>query len=254
MEEKDEIIISPKLIGEILKRNAVFIAVVVVLAVLGTFFYTNFFVTKQYTSTLSLYVETVDVQSDSPSAASASLTMQNYALKLVPTYIRMLDTNTFYTELSERLSEKYTPTQLSKMISFKSDENTEVFDVKVVSPSPTESKKIADTIAEVAPETISNLKTNAKLKVCDESQLPTKHSSPSVSRNVIIAFFASLIVSVGIAFIRHFMDKKIKYDDEMTQIFDIPVLAAIPSFDSYISQKGKESAQKSKEGSVKENG
>ena len=237
MEEKDEIIISPKLIGEILKRNAVFIAVVVVLAVLGTFFYTNFFVTKQYTSTLSLYVETVDVQSDSPSAASASLTMQNYALKLVPTYIRMLDTNTFYTELSERLSEKYTPTQLSKMISFKSDENTEVFDVKVV-----------------APETISNLKTNAKLKVCDEAQLPTKHSSPSVSRNVIIAFFASLIVSVGIAFIRHFMDKKIKYDDEMTQIFDIPVLAAIPSFDSYISQKGKESAQKSKEGSVKENG
>ena len=113
MEEKDEIIISPKMIAEILKRNAIFIAIVVVLAVLGTFFYTNFFITKQYTSTLSLYVETVDVQPDNPSAASASLSMQNYALKLVPTYIRMLDTNTFYSELSERLSEKYTCFQLS---------------------------------------------------------------------------------------------------------------------------------------------
>ena len=222
MEEKDEIIISPKMIAEILKRNAIFIAIVVVLAVLGTFFYTNFFITKQYTS-------------------------QNYALKLVPTYIRMLDTNTFYSELSERLSEKYTASQLSKMISFKSDENTEVFDVKVVTDSPTESKKIADTIAEVAPETISNLKSNAKLKVCDEAQLPTSHSYPSMSKNLIIAFVASLVIAVGIAFVRHFMDKKIKYNDEMTSIFDIPVLAAIPSFDNYISQKGKE-------GSVKENG
>ncbi len=247
MEEKDEIVISPKMIAEILKRNAIFIAIVVVLAVLGTFFYTNFFITKQYTSTLSLYVETVDVQPDNPSAASASLSMQNYALKLVPTYIRMLDTNTFYSELSERLSEKYTASQLSKMISFKSDENTEVFDVKVVTDSPTESKKIADTIAEVAPETISNLKSNAKLKVCDEAQLPTSHSYPSMSKNLIIAFVASLVIAVGIAFVRHFMDKKIKYNDEMTSIFDIPVLAAIPSFDNYISQKGKE-------GSVKENG
>lgn len=247
MEEKDEIIISPKMIAEILKRNAIFIAIVVVLAVLGTFFYTNFFITKQYTSTLSLYVETVDVQPDNPSAASASLSMQNYALKLVPTYIRMLDTNTFYSELSERLSEKYTASQLSKMISFKSDADTEVFDVKVVSSSPTESKKIADTIAEVAPETISNLKSNAKLKVCDEAQMPTSHSYPSMSKNLIIAFFASLVIAVGIAFVRYFMDKKIKYNDEMTTIFDIPVLAAIPSFENYINQKGKE-------GSVKDNG
>lgn len=247
MEEKDEIVISPKMIAEILKRNAIFIAIVVVLAVLGTFFYTNFFITKQYTSTLSLYVETVDVQPDNPSAASASLSMQNYALKLVPTYIRMLDTNTFYSELSERLSEKYTASQLSKMISFKSDADTEVFDVKVVSSSPTESKKIADTIAEVAPETISNLKSNAKLKVCDEAQMPTSHSYPSMSKNLIIAFFASLVIAVGIAFVRYFMDKKIKYNDEMTTIFDIPVLAAIPSFENYINQKGKE-------GSVKDNG
>ena len=232
MEEKDEIIISPKMIAEILKRNAIFIAIVVVLAVLGTFCYTNFFITKQYTSTLSLYVETVDVQPDNPSAASASLSMQNYALKLVPTYIRMLDTNTFYSELSERLSEKYTASQLSKMISFKSDADTEVFDVKVVSSSPTESKKIADTIAEVAPETISNLKSNAKLKVCDEAQMPTSHSYPSMSKNLIIAFFASLVIAVGIAFVRYFMDKKIKYNDEMTTIFDIPVLAAIPSFEN----------------------
>ena len=243
MEEKDEIIISPKIILEVLKKNLVFIIITVLLFSLGAFFVTNFLVKKHYTSTISLYVETVELQ-DSPNSAVYSLNMQNYALKLVNTYIRMLDTNTFYTKLSNELNDKYTPTELSKMISFKSDETTEVFDVKVVSESPTEAKKIADTIAEVAPETISNLKSNAKLKVCDEAQLPTKHSSPSVSRNVIIAFAIALLLSLAVSFTRYFLDKKIKYDDEMTTILDIPVLAAIPSFDIYINQKGKNGGAK----------
>ena len=244
MEERDEVLISPKMIFEVLRKNLVFIIITVMVFTLGSFFVTNFLVTKQYTSTISLYVETVDVQADSPNSAVYSLNMQNYALKLVNTYIRMLDTNTFYTKLADELGDKYTPAQLSRMISFKSDETTEVFDVRVVSESPTESKIIADTIAEVAPDTISNLKSNAKLKVCDEAQLPTKPSSPSVSRNVIIAFAIGLVLSLAVSFIRHFLDKKIKYDDEMTTICDIPVLAAIPSFDTYINQKGKNGGAK----------
>lgn len=241
MEEKEEAVLSFKDILGVLRKNLIFIIITCLVFSLGSFFVTNFLVTKHYTSTISLYVETVDLQPDSQNSAIYSLNMQNYALKLVNTYIRMLDTNTFYTKLATELN---TPDELSKMISYKSDETTEVFDVSVVSESPTESKVIADTIAEVAPETISNLKSNAKLKVCDEAQLPTKPSSPSLSRNVIIAFAIGLLLALVVSFIRHFLDKKIKYDDEMTTILDIPVLAAIPSFDTYINQKGKNGGAK----------
>ena len=244
MEEKEEAVLSFKDILGVLRKNLIFIIITCLVFSLGSFFVTNFLVTKHYTSTISLYVETVDLQPDSQNSAIYSLNMQNYALKLVNTYIRMLDTNTFYTKLATELNDKYTPDELSKMISYKSDETTEVFDVSVVSESPTESKVIADTIAEVAPETISNLKSNAKLKVCDEAQLPTKPSSPSLSRNVIIAFAIGLLLALVVSFIRHFLDKKIKYDDEMTTILDIPVLAAIPSFDTYINQNGKHGGAK----------
>lgn len=244
MEEKEEAVLSFKDILGVLRKNLIFIIITCLVFSLGSFFVTNFLVTKHYTSTISLYVETVDLQPDSQNSAIYSLNMQNYALKLVNTYIRMLDTNTFYTKLATELNDKYTPDELSKMISYKSDETTEVFDVSVVSESPTESKVIADTIAEVAPETISNLKSNAKLKVCDEAQLPTKPSSPSLSRNVIIAFAIGLLLALAVSFIRHFLDKKIKYEDEMTTILDIPVLAAIPSFDTYINQKGKNGGAK----------
>ena len=33
------------------------------------------------------------------------------------------------------------------------------------------------------------------------------------------------------------MDKNIRYNDEMTEIYGIPILAAIPNFDRYLGQK-----------------
>ena len=144
----------------------------------------------------------------------------------------MLNTNTFYTELSEHINNKYTAKQLSEMVSFSSDEKTEIFDAKVTTPSPNDSKLIADAVGKVAPEAISRLKSKATLKIVDYAQLPTAPSSPNEIKNVIIAMIAGLVISVGISLLRAFLDKKMRYNEEMTMIGDIPILAAIPKFDA----------------------
>ena len=59
------------------------------------------------------------------------------------------------------------------MVSFSSDEKTEIFDAKVTTPSPNDSKLIADAVGKVAPEAISRLKSKATLKIVDYAQLPT---------------------------------------------------------------------------------
>ena len=238
MEEKKEILISPGLVLNIIKKNIIFIIITVFVFGLCSFFVTKFFIPKTYTAKVSLYVDTVN--SDDPSYnPSQSLSMQTYAQRLVATYIRMLDTSSFYSEVSDLLNEKYTPSQLKKLISFKSDENTEIFDAIVTTDSPTESKVVGDAVATVAPEIISSLKSNAQLKVCDPAQVPTTHSSPNTTRNVLIASALGLVLALAVAFIRFFADKKIKYDEEMLEISGIPILAAIPNFDSYINQKKK---------------
>ena len=238
MEGKDEVVISLKDIVAILKKNLIFIIITCLLFSLAAFFVTKFFIEKKYTAKLSLYVDTTETD-DSKINPQYSLNMQTYAQRLVSTYIRMLDTTSFYTAVSESLDEKYSPTELSSMISFKSDENTEIFDVYITTNSPTESKLIGDAIGEVAPVTISSLRSNANLKVCDPAQIPTSPSSPNTTRNVLIAFVVGLVLSVLISFIRFFADKKIKYDDEMSDILGIPVLAAIPNFDDYVNKKNK---------------
>ena len=238
MEEKEEAVLSFKDILGVLRKNLIFIIITCLVFSLASFFVTKFFIEKKYTSKLSLYVDTTDID-DSKVNPQYSLNMQTYAQRLVSTYIRMLDTTSFYTAVSENLDEKYSPTELSKMIKFENDENTEIFDVFITTNSPTESKLIGDAIGEVAPVTISSLRSNANLKVCDPAQIPTEPSAPNTMKNVFVAFAIGLLLALLVSFIRFFADKKIKFDDEMTEIMDIPILATIPNFDDYVNKKSK---------------
>ena len=237
MKEKDEIVISLTDIWNIIKKNAAFIIVITLICAVGSFFITRYFIPKSYTSSIQLYV---DISTDSENKTNYNiLSEQTYAQNLVNTYIKMLNTNTFYTELSEHINNKYTAKQLSEMVSFSSDEKTEIFDAKVTSSSPNDSKLIADAVGEIAPEAISRLKSKATLKIVDYAQLPTVPSSPSEKKNVIIALIAGLVISVGISLLRAFLDKKMRYNEDMTMIGDIPILAAIPKFDAVNESNGQ---------------
>ena len=211
----------------IIKKNIVFILVVSVVAALATFFVTKFFVPKTYTSSVRLYVNV----NNSNATSAESLSSHSLAQKMVPTYIKLLDTHQFYENVSKELKEKYSPSRLKAMVSFTEDENTEVFNAVVKADDPGKAKTVADAVAKVAPETISEmLDHNAQLKIVDEAQIPQSPTSPNTSRNVIIAFVAGLVVALVISFLRDYFDVKIKYDEEMTTICGLPVLSAIPEF------------------------
>ena len=61
---------------------------------------------------------------------------------------------------------------------------------------------------------------------------------------LVIILLIGLVISLFIAFIRDYFDVKIKYDDDMTTINDIPVLAAIPDFEYFAKNLKAVQAQK----------
>ena len=160
----------------------------------------------------------------------------NYAKNVVPTYIEMLETTKFYTAVASTLNDKYLPSDLSKKITFKIVEDTEVFEAVVVDKNPLEAKTIADAVAQTAPEVLESFNDNANLKVVDDATLPKSPSSPNVTKNVLIAFAAGLILSLVFAFAREIFDTKIKYNRDMNEILGLPVLSAIPDFDNIINE------------------
>lgn len=223
--------ISFKDILRIIRKNLIFIIIASLLFSVCSFFITKFFIKKTYTATVKLYVSTDYKNSNS---GYEDLSAYNYSSKLVATYIELLDTNNFYEAVSKTLNSKYTASELKSMVKFTSVEETEVFKADVTSDSPAEAKNIADAVAKTAPGTISEiLSNNSTLKIVDEATTPQNPTSPNVTKNVLIALLIGLVISLVIAFIRDYFDVKIKYDDDMTTINDVPVLAAIPDFEYF---------------------
>lgn len=231
--EETEITISLKDIFRVLKKNMIFIILMVLIFSACAFFVTKFFITKKYTSNISLYVDTNYSSTDIYNSGSNDLNSYNYAQKLVATYIKMLNTKTFYSKVAEKLDNKYTASEIEGMVSFKSDEETEIFQASIVSISPSEAKYIADAVSEVAPTVISHLNNNATLKIVDEADIPQTYSSPSMTKNILVAFMAGLVFALIIAFLRDYFDVKIKYDSDMTTLEGVPVLTAIPDFEYF---------------------
>lgn len=225
--------ISFKDILKIIKKNLIFIVVTALIFSVCSFFITKFFIPKTYTSSVKLYVETATDTTNSYNALSSV----NYAKSLVATYIQMLQTNNFYSAVSKELNEKYSSAELSGKISFRSIEDTEVFEATVVAASPTDAKNIADAVSAAAPATIGHLNDNAELKIVDSASMPGGPSSPDVKRNILLAFAAGLFLSLIFAFFKEYFDVKIKYSEEMTSICDVPVLAAIPDFENMVTQR-----------------
>lgn len=227
--EKNEVYeISLKDIFSTFKRGLwIMIASAIVFGALA-FGYSKLFIPKTYTSTVKLYVKTA-LPTD---GGYGSLSALNLAEKKVNSYIGMLDTNNFREKLSDNLDNKYTAVELKKMVAFSrnEDEDTEIFSATIKASSPTEAKIIADSVADVAPGIMSGVDDDTELKIVDNATIPTAPSSPNVTRNTLLALAAGFILALIIVFIREALDNKIKYNSELSEINNIPILSAIPDF------------------------
>lgn len=190
------------------------------------FGYSTFFVEETYQTTVKLYVNTTD---ENKNGSYDNLNSYNYATKLVNTYIEMLETNNFYSQVATDLHDEYTTGEIKSMVDFSSND-TEVFSATISATSPKEAKEIADSVTVVAPLVISKLNDHAELKIVDPAIYPTYPSSPNVTQNTLIAFFVGFLIALIYTFVKDFLDVKIKFQSDITTICDYPILAAIPDF------------------------
>lgn len=225
----------------IIRKNIVIMLIVAIVAGVGAYFATKFFISPTYTSTVKLYVNA----NNSGKTSLDDINSHNYAQKMVATYIEILNTASFRSKVAKELPDKYTEDFLKKAISYSEVTDTEVFSATVSCDDPIEAKTIADAVAKAAPATIrKQFEGNASLKIVDEAQLPKKPTAPNPMRNAIIAFAGGLLIALIIAFLRDYFDVKIKYDYEMTVLCGLPVLAAIPEFTKIAEETEKLSKNK----------
>ena len=221
--------ISVKDLFKIILKNMLFIVICAVIGLAGTFSIFKFIVKPTYVSSVKLYVYTKE--SNANASNYNSLNDLNYAQKIVNTYIEMLRTDSFYKSVKDKGELDYSINDLKKMIQFNVLNDTEVFQVSVSSHNPEQSKKIADTITALAPQTISSIKESALLKVVDSASFPSKASSPNLVVDSVVGFILGIVAAVIYVLLKEMLDVRIKQEESLTARYNIPILGVIPEFE-----------------------
>lgn len=209
--------------------------IVLCAAILGAsvLVYTLNFVAPMYTTSVSIYVNN-STSENSSGVSSGDLAV---ALRLVATYVNIIQSDTVLEKVVEETGLMISTNQLRGMISAGAIGETEMFSVKVTTPNPQMSADLANAIAVVAPPEIAKIIEGSSAKVIDYAKVPTRPSSPNYAKNTILGVIAGGVLAVMFFFMQTLLDLRIKSEADLTRISNIPVLGVIPDLASETKQK-----------------
>ena len=205
-----------------------------VVAFLGALLITTQFITPMYRASITVYVNSVSSDQEINSISSGSLST---AQKLVDTYVNMIESDTVLEKVADTSGKNISANQIRKIMSAEQVDSTEIFKVYITHADPEFAADVANSIAEVAPDAIEEFVVGSSAKIIDYAKVPVNPSSPNTSRNCILGALVGCVFAVLIITIQFLLDVRIKTEEDLAMLFDIPVLGQIPSFEEVSAQK-----------------
>lgn len=250
LEYNDELEIDlQRLVNAVLKK----IWMVILACVLGAavaLVGTLLFISPKYQSSAMFYVNNSNI-----SVGDVSLSMSSGDLStsrgLVKSYIVILNTRETLVDVIDYAGVDRKVAEIAGMIEAEAVDSTEIFKVTVTSDDPHEAQKIADAISYILPKRIGTIIDGTSAKVADAAVVPAKPSSPSYTKNTVIGFLLGFLMSVGIVVLKELFDVTIRTQEDIEQVCDHPILAAVPDMETptkggYYNPKKQEKAEKQK--------
>lgn len=220
-------------------KKTLAIALVAVLIGAAAFGYTAFRITPTYEATAALYVNnsSFSLGQTSFSISAADLNTSN---SLVSVYLYILKSRTTLEDVIRESGLSYTPDELSKMISAKGVSSTSAFEVTVTSTNPAEAELIANTIAKILPDRISEIVDGTSVRIVDYAVIPSHRAGPNLMKNTLIGILAGAVLCAAVVVVRFLLDDRskamIQSADDLRAFYpDIMLLASIP--DMRVSEK-----------------
>lgn len=133
---------------------------------------------------------------------------------------------------------------LNNMVTVESEQNSQVINVSVQSTDAALASNVANSIAEVFSSDVQKLMSVDNVTVLSKSSIPTSPVSPNIVLNTAIAAVVGFLLGVGLAFLREVLDRRIRTEDQVQQILDLPVLGSIPDIDSKVFKSSSKAAKR----------
>lgn len=204
----------------------IILAACVVLGAMG-YGYAKFMITPRYQASALMYVNNSSI-SLSGASVTFSTSQLSAARSLVDTYSVIMKTRMTLNAVIRAAGVDYSYEKLYGMVRAESKDDTEIFAITVTSTDPEEAALLANTIADVLPDKISDVMEGSSVKVVDRAVVPSRSISPGTSRYTMIGVLIGLLISCGVVVLVELFDNVIRDEDYLMQTYDIPLLGLVP--------------------------
>lgn len=211
-----------------LKKYIVWFLLAICLAVGGVLVYDIKIKVPIYQAKTNIVI----AKSDDSASAANTLSDINASQKLTSTYSEIAKSELVLNRVIENLSLTESSKELNKNLSIKPVEDTSIIGVSVKDKNAEQSAIIANEIAKVFAEEITKIYKLDNVSQLSIASVPTSPANNTLTRDIILAVAAAILLVGGIAFLRFYLDDTAKHSEDIERIFGTPVTGTISKSDA----------------------
>lgn len=208
----------------ILKKNMKYLIILPIVFLVLSMVITFIFMTPKYSSSTQVLVN----QKETDNQMMAQQVQSN--LQLVNTYSEIIKSPRILDKVSKNLKGKYSSKEISGMLTVSNQSESQILNIAVENESRETASKVANEIANVFSNDVSKIMNVDNVSILSKADTKGNQISPQPLVNSVVGIFLGLIVALIIIFLKEILDKRIKTEEDVTEILDLPVLGTIQDF------------------------
>ncbi|HAT4185656.1 TPA: capsular biosynthesis protein [Clostridium perfringens] len=227
----EENTISLQEIAYALKKRWKLIALITIAATLVSAILSFFVIKPQYEAKTKLFIGKQETQENNAYNNSDVMMYQ----QLMKTYAELAKTSDLVTKAVKSANLDYNQNQIKGVLNnlnVTPSADTQILDLSFKGKNPKEVLKVTEAITDEFISESKELIPNGNVQVIQKPQLPENPVSPNKKLNILIAFVLGLMIGVGIVLLLEYLDNTFKSREELEKTLDLPIIGAIPDYDS----------------------
>lgn len=208
----------------ILKKNMKYLIILPIVFLALSMVITFVFMTPKYSSSTQVLVN----QKELDNQMMAQQVQSN--LQLVNTYSEIIKSPRILDKVSKNLKGKYSSKEISRMLTVSNQAESQILNIVVENESRVAASKVANEIADVFSKDVSKIMNVDNVSILSKADTNGNRISPQPLVNSVVGIFLGLIVALIIIFLKEILDKRIKTEEDVAELLDLPVLGTIQDF------------------------
>lgn len=222
--------ISLEKLLKIIKKHITLLIILSFLVGIGAYFGSEFLITPTYSARIGITINGA-FDDDTLANLNNSYVAASKFVKNCEQYFKSKD---FLKTVREVAQIDHAPS-----ISISSTEDTTNLMIVASDNSPEGAYAVAKAIGECAPTFVSQMlggTSTITVTVYESPEIPTNPSAPNPFLNAVVASCATAVVLIALFIVLEVTDHKINEEADLTERYDLPIIAVIPDFNIKINK------------------